>query len=173
RLISVQAGADAHARRLDSPMVGRDRELRLLQGALGRARSERTCHLFTLLGPAGVGKSRLVQEFLERVAGAARVFRGRCLSYGDGITFYPVAEVVRDAAGIADQDSAEEARRKIRAVGAGLDQPDSVATGLAELVGMAEGSVAAEDAFWALRTFLEGLAQNRPLVVVFDDIHWA
>jgi len=101
------------------------------------------------------------------------VFRGRCLSYGDGITFYPVAEVVRDAAGIADQDSAEEARRKIRAVGAGLDQPDSVATGVAELVGMAEGSVAAEDAFWALRTFLEGLAQNRPLVVVFDDIHWA
>jgi len=139
RLLSVQAGAEAHTRHLDSPMVGRDRELRLLEEALDRARSERTCHLFTLLGPAGVGKSRLVHEFLERRAGTARVLRGRCLSYGDGITFYPAAEVVRDAADIADQDSAEEARRKIKAVASGLDQSDVVATGVAELVGLSEG----------------------------------
>ncbi|HEX9313566.1 MAG TPA: adenylate/guanylate cyclase domain-containing protein, partial [Actinomycetota bacterium] len=175
-LVRVQAGMEAHARHLDSPMVGRDRELRLLEEALDRAVSERTCHLFTLLGPAGVGKSRLVLEFLQRVAAGAAgatVVRGRCLSYGDGITFFPVAEAVRYAAGIADQDSAEEARRKLEEAAAGTEDPAIVAAGVAELVGLAQAPVAAEDAFWAVRSFFEALARDRPLVVVFDDIHWA
>jgi class 3 adenylate cyclase/tetratricopeptide (TPR) repeat protein len=173
RLLGVEAGAEAHARRLDSPMVGRDRELRLLGEALDRAVSERTSHLFTLLGPAGVGKSRLVLEFIERVSNESSVIRGRCLSYGDGITFFPVAEAVRDAAGIDDNDSMDEARQKLERVAAATDQPALVATTVAELIGLAESPVAAEDAFWAVRGFFESLARDRPLVVVFDDIHWA
>jgi class 3 adenylate cyclase/tetratricopeptide (TPR) repeat protein len=173
RLVAVESGAEAHARRLDSPMVGRDRELRLLQEALDRAVSERTCHLFTLLGPAGVGKSRLVLEFLQRVTATTTVLRGRCLSYGEGITFFAVAEAVRGAAGITEQDSQEEAREKIEAAAADAGQASLVADSVAELIGLAPGPVAAEDAFWAVRSFLETLAQDRPLIVVFDDIHWA
>jgi class 3 adenylate cyclase/tetratricopeptide (TPR) repeat protein len=173
RLTSVHTGAEAHARRMDSPMVGRDREIHLLHEAIDRAVSERTCHLFTLLGSAGVGKSRLVVEFLQQVATTASVLRGRCLSYGEGITFFPVAEVVRDAAGISDHDSPEAATARIESLAERTDQPFIVAASVAELIGLAPGPVAAEDASWAIRSFLEGLARERPLVVVFDDIHWA
>ncbi len=173
RLISVSPGAEAHARRLDSPMVGRDRELRLLTEALDRAVSERTCHLFTLLGPAGVGKSRLVLEFLQRVSASATVLPGRCLSYGEGITFFPLAEVVREAAGIAEDDSPDQARHKIEQALLETDQTQTIASGIADLLGLTDQPVAAEDANWAVRNFLEALAQTRPLVVVFDDVHWA
>src|SRR5262249_19668504 len=90
RLIAVH---DAVPRRLDAPMVGRERELRALRAAFARVEDERTCHLFTVLGVAGIGKSRLVAEFLAGVD--ARVLRGRCLSYGDGITYWPVVEIVK------------------------------------------------------------------------------
>jgi predicted ATPase/class 3 adenylate cyclase len=174
RLLEVTAGAEAHARRLDSPMVGRDRELRLLEEALDRAVSEHTAHLFTLLGPAGVGKSRLVLEFLTRIAERATVLPGRCLSYGEGITFYPLAEVVHEAANITDDDSPEAARTKIeQALAPDNDQRALIATGVAELIGLQAGPVTSEDAFWAVRSFLESLAQTRPLVVLFDDVHWA
>jgi hypothetical protein len=81
-------------RRDAARMIGRDRQLRLLRAAFENARDDRACHLFTLLGPAGVGKSRLVSEFLDGVE--ARVVRGRCLSYGEGITYWPVAEPLRE-----------------------------------------------------------------------------
>jgi class 3 adenylate cyclase/tetratricopeptide (TPR) repeat protein len=92
RLLSIHANAEAIARRLDTPLVGRRRELEMLRQAFQRAVSERSCQLFTLLGPAGVGKSRLVLEFLADIP--ARVLRGRCLHYGEGITYYPVVEVL-------------------------------------------------------------------------------
>ena len=95
RVLSDTAG---HERNLDSPMVGRTKELELFTRGLERARHERTSHLFTLLGPAGVGKSRLVREFLGG-ADDATVLRGRCLSYGEGITYYALGEIVRQATG--------------------------------------------------------------------------
>ena len=92
RLVSVAAHGEGRQRHLDSPMVGRDRERALLMDAFARALDERTCNLFTVLGPAGVGKSRLVGEFLGDVEARASVLQGRCLPYGDGITYWPLRD---------------------------------------------------------------------------------
>ena len=92
RLVSV--GSDAPSRRLGGPMVGRARELARLQAAMAQAVADGSCQLFTLLGAAGVGKSRLAQEFLAGLDGAT-VLRGTCLSYGEGITYWPVVEVLK------------------------------------------------------------------------------
>jgi class 3 adenylate cyclase/tetratricopeptide (TPR) repeat protein len=94
RLITVDPKAPAVARRLDSPLVGRGRELERLRQDFEHAAAERSCHLFTLLGPAGVGKSRLVGEFLRELGDRARIVRGRCLHYGEGITYWPLVEVL-------------------------------------------------------------------------------
>jgi class 3 adenylate cyclase/tetratricopeptide (TPR) repeat protein len=94
RLVSVDPEAPAVARRLDSPLVGRHRELERLRQDFGHAAAERACHLFTLLGPAGVGKSRLVAEFLDGIGEGARVVRSRCLHYGEGITYWPLVEIL-------------------------------------------------------------------------------
>jgi class 3 adenylate cyclase len=94
RLVEVHAGAEALARRLESPLVGRERERMRLWRDFEDAVADRTCRLFTLLGPAGIGKSRLVADFLERVDDAAEVLRGRCLHYGEGITYWPLVEML-------------------------------------------------------------------------------
>jgi class 3 adenylate cyclase len=94
RLFEVDPHAPWVARRLDAPMVGRGRELERLLGDFELSLGDRTCHLFTLLGQAGVGKSRLVRAFLDAVADRGRVLRGRCLHHGEGITYWPVVEVL-------------------------------------------------------------------------------
>jgi tetratricopeptide (TPR) repeat protein len=171
RLLAVSADAAGHARHLDSPMVGRAKELRLLEHALERALTDRTSHLFTLMGPAGIGKSRLVTEFLGRSVDAVTILRGRCLSYGEGITYYPLAEVVQGAAGILDSDGPAVARSKLDGLLADSPDPERVGSLVAGLFGWAEPG-ATEDAFWAVRKLIEHLASERPVVVVFDDIHW-
>jgi len=171
RLIEVTTGVAGVARRLDSPMVGRDRPLAQLRQALDAAVADRSCQLFTVLGAPGVGKSRLVAEFLGAVQGEATVLRGRCLPYGEGITFFPVGEVVKEAAGLEDFDAPEEIERKICAILGDGDQGAACAT-LAQLFGAAEHDSAAEETFWAVRRFLESVAQAGPLAVVFDDIQW-
>ncbi|HUF58251.1 MAG TPA: adenylate/guanylate cyclase domain-containing protein [Actinomycetota bacterium] len=171
RLLDVSAGAAGHERHLDSPMVGRAKELSLLEHALERAVTDRTSHLFTLMGPAGVGKSRLVHEFLNGPAAGATILRGRCLSYGEGITLFPIAEVVHRAAAILDSDLPGVARSKLDTVLVDAPDAERVAGLVAGLFGWAEPG-ATEDAFWAVRKLLEHLARERPVVVVFDDIHW-
>jgi predicted ATPase/class 3 adenylate cyclase len=94
RLVGVLQGAEPFARRLDSPLVGRMRERRLLREAFERSRDERACSLFTILGPAGIGKSRLVRDLLDSVESEATIVVGRCLSYGEGITYWPLLEVL-------------------------------------------------------------------------------
>src|SRR5439155_26933788 len=116
RLLDVSAETAPLARRLDVPIVGRERELRLLREAFERAAGERSCHLFTVLGPAGVGKSRLIAELLAVLGDRAQVLSGRCLPYGDGITYWPLASVVRQAAEIGDDISQDEARARIAAL---------------------------------------------------------
>jgi class 3 adenylate cyclase/tetratricopeptide (TPR) repeat protein len=140
---------EAPARRLDVPMVGRHRELRLLEDAWERAVSERSCALFTLLGPAGVGKSRLVAEFLAGVD--ATVVRGRCLSYGEGITYWPVVEVVIQLGNLGH---------------------DLTSAPLAGLLGESAAPTSPEEIAWAVRRLFEEAASERPLAVVLDDIHW-
>jgi class 3 adenylate cyclase/tetratricopeptide (TPR) repeat protein len=146
RLGSV-TGDTPYARRLDAPLIGRDVERALLAGAWQRSCDERACSLFTILGAAGVGKSRLAAEFLAGLD--ATIVSGRCLSYGDGITYWPVVEVV------------------MRLL-AGATPPNAP---LAALLG--DGQAAAPDISLAVRKLFETKAAERPLVVVFDDVQWA
>jgi class 3 adenylate cyclase len=171
RLVEVTAGTGSAARRLDSPMVGRDRQLDQLRRVFEASIADRSCQLFTVLGPPGVGKSRLIVEFLAPLRAHATVLQGRCLPYGDGITFFPVGEVVKEAAGLDDFDPPEEIERKICAVLGDAEEPVVCST-LAQLFGVSERETAPEESFWAVRRFLEAVAERGPLVVVFDDIHW-
>ena len=107
RLRAVTGTVGRRARPLEAPLVGRRRPLRLLDDAFREAVEERVCHLFTILGTAGVGKSRLVEEFIGSVGDQAQVAEGRCLAYGHGITYWPVAEAIRHGAGIAESDPLE------------------------------------------------------------------
>ncbi len=175
RLERVTPGASGHARRLDSPMVGRERQRRLLEEAFDQAVAERVCYLFTVLGSAGVGKSRLVNEFLasDRATGSARVVHGRCLSYGDGITFWPVAEAIKGAAGIGEDEPAAAAVAKVRTLFGDDPEADALASQVSGLIGLEPAESPAEEAFRAVRRAFELMAVARPLVVVFDDIHWA
>jgi class 3 adenylate cyclase/tetratricopeptide (TPR) repeat protein len=173
RLLHVTPGAAGHVRRMDSPMVGRFRELDLLRQAFERAVTDDTSVLFTVLAPAGAGKSRLVEEFLADAGGGdpAMVLRGRCLPYGEGITYYPVLEAVKQAAGLADFDAPEIVHEKVCTVLEGDEHGDVVCGRIAQLLGVADEG-AGEETFWAIRRFFEAVARHQPVVLVFDDIHW-
>ena len=171
RLDVVLEDTAGHARHLDSAMVGRHKELEMLDHALDRVVTERTSHLFTLLGPAGVGKSRLVWEFVGPGT-EATVLRGRCLSYGEGITYFPLVEIVQEAAGVGRTDDLATARSKLATLAEGAEDRDRIVSLVAGLLSWGE-PVAAEDGQWGVRKLLEHLAHERPLVCVFDDIHWA
>ena len=167
-LRAAHAAVRPLAVRFDAPLVGRDEEIRRLEAAYLRASRERVTMTVTVLGEAGLGKTRLVQELAGRLDREAQVLTGRCLPYGEGITFWPLREVVRQA-GRGD-DSLE----RITAI---LDgEPDAVA--VAEQLHRALGSgnqgrTAAAEIFWAARRFLEARARHQPLLIVFEDLHWA
>ena len=168
RLVGVRKDVE-RPRRLDAPMVGRDKELEVLRSALRCSVGDGRCRLVTVVGEAGVGKSRLIDEFIRSVDGDASVLRGRCLPYGDGITFWPLAEAVRGAAGIAERDSIDLALEKLRAVAG----DDDVAARVGAAIGLSSDTFPVQELVWGARKLLETLAQPQPLVVVFDDIHWA
>jgi class 3 adenylate cyclase/tetratricopeptide (TPR) repeat protein len=163
RLEDVDATAAGVTRRLDAPLVDREAELDLLHAAADASEREPPCRLATVVGPAGIGKSRLVMELLDQLDGRFRPLRGRCLPYGEAITFWPVRGIVGDAGG-------EEA---VAALLAGVDDGMRITELIRTAVGQATGAAAAEETFWAIRRFLEELARERPLVVCFDDVHWA
>jgi class 3 adenylate cyclase/tetratricopeptide (TPR) repeat protein len=172
----------AHEARTE--LVGRERELDVVRGAFERARHERTPQLLTLVGVPGIGKSRLVYE-LSRIVDADPELitwrQGRCLAYGDGVTLWALGEIVKAQAGVLEQDSPEEIAAKVHhAVEdtlAGTGDEARVGTHLLALLGLAGeaqlGGDRRNEAFAAWRRFLEGLAEQRPLVVVVEDIHWA
>jgi class 3 adenylate cyclase/tetratricopeptide (TPR) repeat protein len=168
RLIEVEPEG-AVARRSDITLVGRRREMRLISDSYEQAVSDRTCHLVTILGVAGVGKSRLVAEALTSLSPQPLVLSGRCLPYGDGITFWPVAEMVKQAAGVSEADTAEAARSKVGAIA-----PEGlVGERVCELMGLSPPGASLEEGFWGIRKLLEATAGRSPLVVTFDDLQWA
>jgi class 3 adenylate cyclase/tetratricopeptide (TPR) repeat protein len=172
RLLSVTPGAAGHMRRLDSPFVDREREIALLRDAFERMLDVRRCQMVTILGAAGVGKSRLVDELLLWAERRATSYRGRCLAYGEGITYWPIVEVGTQAAGLSDEDSVEQTREKIARLLSPEDDP-IVAQRVSQAMGIGGAEAAVpEETFWAIRTFFESLARQRPLVLVFDDIQW-
>jgi class 3 adenylate cyclase/tetratricopeptide (TPR) repeat protein len=176
RLVEVIAHAPGWSRRLDSPLVGRERELARLEDAFARVADAGTCQLVTVMGPAGVGKSRLIGELLQRVGSHATVLQGRCLPYGDGITFWPIVSILTDALGMTERDSETEARRKLSELLAQTADTqaddDLVCDALPPLLGFGTDAVGIRETYWAVRRLLERLAARRPIVAVFDDIHW-
>jgi tetratricopeptide (TPR) repeat protein len=150
-------------------MVGREAEMEALRGLFERAVDERSCRMATVVGDAGVGKSRLIREFTAQAAADALVIHGRCLPYGDGITFWPLREAVREAAGIGADDAASEAVALLR-----TRVPDAaVVERLASVIGISDAPFPVPEVFWGARRFLELLSNERPVLLVVDDIHWA
>ncbi len=172
-LRAVHVDAEAIPRRVGGSMVGRDRELAILGAAFERSIEEEACILVTVLGAPGVGKSRLVHEFLIGARARAIVLRGRCLPYGTGITWWPVAEILRSAVGVDETASPAEVRAGLGRLVAGSADAEALLDRLAEPLGIAASPVPSDELFWAVRRFLERLARGRPLVVVLDDLQWA
>lgn len=174
----VEAEAEAHARS-EAPLVGRSRELGLLHQAFDRAVVDRTCQLATVLGVAGVGKTRLVAEFLASLASvagldpAATVLRGRCVSYGEGITYWPLVEVVREAAGLVGTEPESVARARLGAVLEGEPEAAAIVERIAPVTGLGGTPTTPGDTAWAVQRLVEALAAVRPVVLVIDDLHWA
>ncbi|HYJ60611.1 MAG TPA: adenylate/guanylate cyclase domain-containing protein [Actinomycetota bacterium] len=170
-LVEVHPDAPGHARRFDTPLVGRERQLAQLRQAFEEVAAERVCTLITVIAPPGTGKSRLVREFLSTLDAGATAIRGRCLAYGEGVAFFPLAELVRDAIGEDELDPDPAAAIEARL-------PDDehatrVATMLAGLVGGPDDLAAADETAWAARRLFQALSREGPLVVVIDDIQWA
>jgi predicted ATPase/class 3 adenylate cyclase len=170
RLVAVRE-AEGIARRHDRPLVGREGELAQLEAEFGLTAAAESCRLVTIIANAGVGKSRLIEEFSGAVGDQGRVLSGRCLPYGRGQTYWPLVEIFRKAASIADDDSPDQAIGKL----AGLfgAQGQDVTDRVASAVGLSPVQYPPEELFWGVRKGLEALAADAPLVVVFEDIHWA
>jgi class 3 adenylate cyclase/tetratricopeptide (TPR) repeat protein len=173
RLLEVTPGAAGFARHLDAPMVGRARELSLLRSAFERTVTDHACQLFTVLGVAGVGKSRLMAAFGEGLGERARVLRGRCLPYGDGITFYPLAEALIDVADLNEADTPHAARAKLAALVGRGEHAETIAERVGQAIGIPGSQSAPEETLWAIRVLLERLAAERPVVFMIDDLQWA
>ena len=173
RLIEVTAGAAGFARHLDAPMVGRERELALLRSTFERTVGDQACQLFTVLGVGGVGKSRLMAAFVDELGERAAILRGRCLPYGEGITFYPLAEALIELADLHEADTPEAARAKLAALAGSGENAGRIAELVGHAIGIAGSETAPEETFWAFRTLLEHLAVDRPLVFAIDDLQWA
>jgi predicted ATPase/class 3 adenylate cyclase len=162
-VLAVIRGAPAYARRLDAPLVGRQDELKTLLSAYDEAVAERRCRLVTLVGPAGIGKSRLAAELSARVRDEARVLTGRCLPYGDGITFWPLVQMV----GVLGSDDG------VRDILRNADDAELVGERVLGAVGPTPTTAPGGEMFWAVRRLFEELARERPVVIVVEDIHWA
>jgi class 3 adenylate cyclase/tetratricopeptide (TPR) repeat protein len=161
--LAVIEGAPAYARRLDAPLVGRESEMRALRDTYAAAVEEQSCRLATIIGPAGIGKSRLATELCAGLRDEARTLSGRCLPYGDGITFWPLVQIV----GELGSDNG------VRGALAAAEDGELIAQRVLSAVGPTPTTAASGEMFWAVRRLFEELAREQPLVVMIEDIHWA
>jgi len=170
RVVCAVEQGELPVRSLEAALVGRESELDLLETTFARMARDRRATLVTLYGDPGVGKSRLAREFVEGIEGAT-VLKGRCLPYGEGVTYWPVAEMVKASAGISDDDPLDQAHEKLRAT----CEDEAVADLLGLAVGVleaVEGERSQQEIAWAVRSWAEQLAEAQPLVLVFEDVHW-
>ena len=173
RVVDVADPAARLDRGLNPPLVGREHELATLREAFDRTVAERTCELVTLVGAAGMGKSRLAKDFAHSLGGEATVVSGRCLSYGEGLTFWPLREIVDELAGTDDSVSSEAVQARIARLLPEDDDTATIVERVAGALGLSDAAAYPTETFWAVRKLLEAAAGEQPLVVVFEDIHWA
>jgi class 3 adenylate cyclase/tetratricopeptide (TPR) repeat protein len=182
RALRVVAGARGSLKteRLEAPFVGRDRELRLIKDLFHASAEEGRAHLVSVTGIAGIGKSRLVWEYFKYFDGLPQVtywHRGRCLAYGEGVTYWALADMVRMRARIAEDEEPTSAHEKLRATLEeqilDADERRFVEPKLAQLLGLEQGSSERQELFGAWRLFFERLAETYPTVMVFEDLQWA
>jgi predicted ATPase len=162
RLVELTGEPPPLTRPPDATIIGREAELVALHRALDRAIAEQAAQLVTVLGSPGIGKSRLAQELVARVGGEAIVAAGRCLPYGDGITFWPLREIVEHL-------TAERALGEM----AGQGETGRTTDAVAEALVKRDSSSSREDVFVGFRDLLESAAEQRPVVAIFEDVHWA
>jgi class 3 adenylate cyclase/tetratricopeptide (TPR) repeat protein len=178
-VLQARARVGVELRAPSTPLVGRARERELLLGTFERVRGERSAQLFTIVGVPGIGKSRLVAELygeIDREAEITQWRQGRSLPYGEGGAFWPFAEMVKAEAGILETDDAADAERKLAEAVAVLVTDDGAAwveSRLRPLIGLDAPGGARDESFAAWRRFVESLADRRPTVLVFEDLHWA
>jgi DNA-binding SARP family transcriptional activator/tetratricopeptide (TPR) repeat protein len=166
RLLDVIPGAPPFDRRVDAPFVGREPELAELRHAFDRAVEEDAAVLLTVVGPPGIGKTRLAHEFGVSRMAEGSVYWGQCLPYGEGITYWPLRQIVLDAFG-------EDVHDGIRALLKGDPEAASIADRVAGAVGLLDQAFPAEEIAWASRRMLESLGKHRPVAVILEDVHWA
>jgi len=180
RVVAARGGSQRSSG-LEPPFVGRDRELRLLKELFHVSADESRAHLVSITGISGIGKSRLAWEFfkyIDGLAGSIRWHAGRCLAYGEGVTYWALADMVRTRAGILEAEAGETALGKLRtALEETVPDPDErrwLEPRLAQLIGLEEpGAADRQDLFAAWRRFYERLAEQMPTVMVFEDMQWA
>jgi DNA-binding SARP family transcriptional activator/tetratricopeptide (TPR) repeat protein len=162
RLLELVEGVQAPARHLETPLVGRRAELARLREAFAGVVEERACRLCLLLGEPGIGKTRLASELTAELDGEATILVGHCVSYGKGATYLPLAEIIRSV----------QAQRALPELLAADEHAELIAARLADLSGEAQAGASGGETFWAVRRLLESLAREKPVLLVFEDLHW-
>jgi class 3 adenylate cyclase len=155
------------------PLLGRGQELAALEAELDRVLEERRGRMVTIVGEPGIGKTRLVDELATRARRRATVVTGRCLAYGEGITYWPLREIVTAAAGVLADDAPERARERLTTLLADVANGEAIARLVGRTIGLEPGQASVQEIAWSIRRVLEALARDRPLLVVLDDLHWA
>ena len=174
RLVGLSAQGRGDARpSADLPLIGREPQLQALRDSLASVVRDGGSRLVVVTGEAGVGKKHLIDAFHRDVGETVTVLQGRCLPYGDGITFWPLFGIARGAAGIVDDDPPERARAKLAEAIAGAPGADEVVERLASIMGLGSGAFPLQELFWGARRYLEALATRRPVVAVIEDAHHA
>ncbi len=173
RLLEILSDQPGRARRFHAPMVGRELEGELLRRLFERVVAEQSCHLASVLGPGGVGKSRLVDEFVGGLGARAAVLRAHCPQLANSVTVWPMVEIVRQAADISSADSPELARTRVAELVHGEERSELVTERVAQMLGVVAEAERPEGTLWAVHRMLQARARRRPLVVVIDDLQWA
>src|SRR5262245_9805115 len=169
KLVSAGAG-EGRVGRHDLPLVGRAQPLITLAAVLDEVRESQRPQLVTPLAPAGTGKSRLVRGFLDGRGHGCVKLVGRCLPYGEGITYWPIGDAARGLARVAEDDPSEDVAKRVAAL---FTQIPEAGRRVASAIGLTDESFPADEITWGVRKLIESLADPGPVIVVLDDIHWA